>query len=199
VDADDVNRAAAPAFLFAAAEVTADRETSMFKPLLCLTLIAAGGLAFAADDATREARRAEWQARAEAKFAEADADRDGTLDRVEAAQLNERLATHFDRVDADRNGELTKEEMRQAHRQHRGGRRGQGRSFMAGLIKGMDDDGNGAINRAELGTKVPALADNFVAIDTDRNNELSVEEIRAHHRARGGEARGDGEHGADHH
>jgi hypothetical protein len=193
-----VNRAAARAFFHAQAESTAVPETPMIKSILCLSLIAATGFAYAAtgdDNGDREARRAEWQARAEAKFAEADADRDGSLDRVEAAAFGERFVARFDRIDADSNGELSKDEMRKAQRMHRRGGRGHGMSYMAGMFKGMDDDGNGAISRAELGTKAPMLADNFVAIDLDRNGELSQEELRAHHRAKRAEHRASGEGG----
>ncbi|HST45493.1 MAG TPA: hypothetical protein VLK29_09765 [Luteimonas sp.] len=168
----------------------------MHKPLICLTLVAATGFATAGDEpGSRDARRAEWQARAEARFADADADRDGSLDRVEAAAIGDRLVARFARVDADGNGELSKEEMRQAHHGRRGGRRGHGLSYMAGLFQGMDDDGNDAISRAELGTKAPMLAENFAAIDRDGNGELGKDELRAHHEAMRGEHGEHGEHG----
>jgi hypothetical protein len=160
-------------------------ETTMFKPLICTALVLASGLAFAQDaGADREARRAEWQARAEARFVEADKDRDGRLDKVEAQALGERLARNFDRVDADSDGELTREEMAQARRQAAGARHGKRmkmmQAYQRGLFKGMDDDGNGAISRAELGDKMPRWAEQFTAIDADANGELSREEMKAH-------------------
>lgn len=157
----------------------------MIKPLICTALVLASGLAFAKDaGGDREARRAEWQARAEARFVEADKDRDGRIDRVEAGFFGERLVRHFDRIDADKDGELTREEMAQARRQmagHHGGQRMRAmQAYQRGLFKGMDDDGNGAISRAELGDKMPRWSENFAAIDADGNGELSAEELKAH-------------------
>lgn len=156
----------------------------MFKPLICTALVLASGFALAQTQtgtADHEARRAEWQAKADARFAEADKDADGRIDRVEAQAFGERFNKHFDRMDANKDGELDKQELAQARRHARDGRhggRGHG-AFLHGLIKGMDDDGNGAINRAELGNKMPKWSENFATIDTDANGELSREELRA--------------------
>lgn len=157
----------------------------MFKPLICTALVLASGLAFAQDaGADREARRAEWQARAEARFAEADKDRDGRLDRVEAQAYGERMVRHFDRIDANRDGELERGELAAARRH---AMQGKGRqrmrtmhAYQGGLFKGMDDDGNGAISRAELGDKVPRWAEAFATIDADGNGELAAEELKAY-------------------
>jgi len=156
----------------------------MFKPLLCTTLVLASGLALAqtpAGSADHEARRAEWQAKADARFAEADKDADGRIDRVEAQAFGERFNTHFDRMDANKDGELDRQEMAQARRHaHKGHDRMRSRmAFQHGLIKGMDDDGDGAISRAEIGDKMPKWSENFATIDANNDGELSREELRA--------------------
>lgn len=139
----------------------------------------------------REAMRAEMRAKAEARFAEADTDGDGTLDRIEAQGLGERLAKNFERVDANGDGEISRDELKAMHAragQHEG--KGARRmAYMHGLVKGMDDDGNGAISRAELGDKAPKLAENFDAIDTDGNGEISREELHEYGKARRAERR----------
>jgi Ca2+-binding EF-hand superfamily protein len=53
-------------------------------------------------------------------------------------------------------------------------------AYQRGLFKGMDDDGNGAISRAELGDKVPRWVENFAVIDADANGEVSADELKAH-------------------
>ncbi len=157
----------------------------MLKPLICTALVLASGLAFAQDaGADREARRAEWQAKAEARFVEADKDRDGRIDKVEVQALGERMVRNFDRIDANKDGELDRSELAQARRHAAGGKGGQRmrsmHAYQRGLFKGMDDDGNGAISRAELGDKMPRWSENFTAIDADANGEISSEELKAY-------------------
>mgnify|MGYP006190792427 CR=1 FL=1 len=159
----------------------------MFKPLICTALVRASGLAFAQDaGADREARRAEWQARADARFVEADKDRDGRIDKVEARAFGERMVRNFDRIDANKDGGLERSELAQARRHAAGGKGGQRmrtmHAYQRGLFKGMDDDGNGAISRAELGDKMPRWSEHFTVIDADANGEISGEEMKAHRR-----------------
>ena len=153
-----------------------------FPLALCLGLAATGALA-AGPVTAPDASRADRRAAAEARFATADVDRDGRLDRVEAAALGERFGHRFDRLDADADGELTRDELaaarggRHGHRGHRGhGRAG----FLFGLLKGMDDDGDGAISRTELGTKMPAWTTAFTTIDADADGKLQRDELKAH-------------------
>lgn len=166
----------------------------MRKTLVFTALALATGIVMAQQpgpSGDREAARAEWRAKADARFAEADKDGDGQLDRIEVQGMNERLAKNFERVDANADGELSRDELKAMHAKmrHHGRKAGRRMSYMQGLIKGMDDDGNGAISRAELGDKAPKLAENFAAIDADGNNELSREEMRAFHQARRAERR----------
>lgn len=174
----------------------------MFKPLICTALVVASGFALAQDaGGDREARRAEWQAKAEARFAEADKDGDGRIDKVEAQFYGERMVRNFDRIDANQDGELDRGELAQARRQAADGKSRQRmrmmHAYQRGLFKGMDDDGNGAISRAELGGKMPRWAENFAVIDLDNNGEISVEELKAYrqkmragHRAQRGRGKG---------
>lgn len=152
----------------------------MFKPLFCTALVLASGLALAnAGTTDPDARRAEWQAKADARFAEADKDADGRIDKIEAQAFGERFNTHFDRMDANKDGELDKQELAQARQHARKGHHRM-RSHMAyqrGLVKGMDDDGDGAISRAELGDKMPKWSENFATIDANADGELSRDEL----------------------
>ena len=166
----------------------------MRKILIFTSLALATGLAFAQQGAPadREAARAEWRAQADARWAAADKDGNGSLDRVEAEAHNQRLAANFDKIDANGDGQISRDEMRAMRGKMRQGQRGKHRmqGYMAGLFAGMDDDRNGAISRAELGDKAPRIAENFAAIDTDGNGELSREEFRAHRMAQRGARQG---------
>ncbi|GAB2489668.1 EF-hand domain-containing protein [Arenimonas alkanexedens] len=160
----------------------------MFKPLICTALVLASGLALAQDaGGDREARRAEWQAKADARFTEADKDRDGRLDKVEVQAFGDRMVRNFDRMDVNKDGELERSELSQARRPAAAGRGHQRMrtmyAYQRGLFKGMDDDGNGAISRAELGDKMPRWLENFAVIDADGNGEISGDELKAHRQA----------------
>jgi Ca2+-binding EF-hand superfamily protein len=154
----------------------------MLKPFICTALVLASSMAMAQDQGgDREAKRAEWQAKAEARFVEADKDRNGYIDRVEAQFLGERMVKHFDRIDANADGRLSREEMTEARQKvRRGGGKMRGHmAYQRGLFVGMDDDGDGAISRAELGNKMPRWSENFDAIDANADGKLSQEELRA--------------------
>lgn len=158
----------------------------MLKPFICTALVLASAMAMAQDPGgDREAKRAEWQAKAEARFVEADKDRNGYIDRVEAQFLGERMVMHFDRIDANADGRLSREEMTEARQKaHRGGGKMRGQmAYQRGLFDGMDDDGDGAISRAELGSKMPRWSENFDAIDANADGKLGQEELRAWQRA----------------
>ena len=153
--------------------------TIRFPLALCLGL-AAAGVSAADVPAPGDTARAERRAQFEARFTAAEA-------------AGSHLVRFFDRLDADADGELTREELAAAH--GRRGHRGHGGfAFFAGLVKGMDDDGDGAISRAELGTKMPIWSDAFTTIDANADGRLERDELRAHARARHGlhEGRGDG-------
>ena len=190
-----VNAGQAATFWVAWAEWTAPMETDMFKPLICTALVLASGLAFAQDaGADREARRAEWQAKAEARFVEADKDRDGRIDKVEVQAFGDRMVRNFDRIDANRDGEIERSEMADARRHAAQGKRHQRmrtmHAYQRGLFKGMDDDGNGAISRAELGDKMPRWSEKFEAMDANRDGKLSQGEVGDYRRAMRAEKRG---------
>jgi hypothetical protein len=98
------------------------------KPLILLVCTLASGVALAqavvpvapVATADRAARRAEFQARAQARFAESDRNHDGRISLTEFQDASDRkLAERFQRLDANKDGQLTQEELRQAHAQRR--------------------------------------------------------------------------------
>jgi Ca2+-binding EF-hand superfamily protein len=47
-------------------------------------------------------------------------------------------------------------------------------------LSAADTDGNKSISRAEAESGLPKLAEHFDTVDTDRNGEVSPDEMRAH-------------------
>lgn len=169
----------------------------MFKSIVCTTLVLASGLAVAQDAGTeRAARHGQWQARAEAHFTAADKDGNGRIDRTEAQAAGERMARHFDHMDANGDGSLDKAELDAVrHGMRRAGHRmNSAMAYQRGLFVGMDDNADGAVTRAELGTKHKRWSDDFDIIDANRDGKFTAEELRAyglatmkaHRAARGG-------------
>ena len=158
----------------------------MFKTLFFTTLVLATGMASAQDAGPqRGARHAEMQAKAEARFAAADKNNNGRIERTEAQAVGERMAMHFDHMDANKDGGIDKAEMA-AMRQTtgRGGHRMKSAmSFQRGLFVGMDDNADGAVTRAELGTKHKRWSDDFDIIDANRDGKITSEELRAYGQA----------------
>lgn len=158
----------------------------MFKILFCTTLVLATGIAFAQDAGPeRGARHAQMQAKAEARFAAADKDGNGRIDRTEAQAVGERMAKNFDRMDANSDGSLDKAELA-AVRRHMGRAGQRMKTMMAyqrGLFVGMDDNADGAVTAAELGSKHKRWSEDFDIIDANRDGKLTAEELKAYGRA----------------
>ena len=63
---------------------------------------------------------------------------------------------------------------------------------LAGQFRRADADGNGMLSRAEAERAAPLLAKQFDAVDSNRDGQISPEEIRAFRRAGRGERRASG-------
>lgn len=118
--------------------------------------------------------RADAQARAEAKFAQMDANKDGTFDEADRAA---RKSMMFDRLDADHNGSISRAELDAKRAEHAGKRSGR-------MAKREAARPNGA-------GKAERHAEHFARADTDKNGALSRTEFDAMHAQRGA-ARGGG-------
>ncbi len=108
-----------------------------------------------------------------------DTNKDGLIDRAEAAQ-HPRLAEKFDALDKNRDGRLDQGE-RPSHRGKRGHRGG-----MDHAIK-LDTDGDGRISRAEAAAK-PKFAERFAQADRNRDGYLVRSELHAAAEQHRGEA-----------
>lgn len=145
--------------------------------------------------------RADVEARVEARFARADADRDGfvTAEEVRAGaeqrranrqhRRGERRAQLFDRLDSDHDGSISREEFESRPALRGGGegrgrrlaqRRGRGGGMMAGFgaraFERLDSDRDGRVALAEAER---AALERFDRVDADRDGTISAEERQA--------------------
>lgn len=124
------------------------------------------------------------RARAEARFNEADGNRDGKLSLAEMQDAQDKkLAERFARLDANKDGGVSPDEMRQAHQQRRENRnaRGAGRHALRAKLMALDSNQDQALTRAEIGGRMPKLSENFDRIDGNRDGKITREEMRSAH------------------
>ena len=154
--------------------------------LLATGLVGVAALAQAGDD-TRQERREERREKAEAAFNAADSNHDGALSQSEWQAKRLRDSNEmFAKLDLNRDGSLTREELQQSRRERmerRHGERGHGKGER---LRALDTDGDQQLSRAELGDRMPRLAENFDTIDANRDGKLSRDEMRAARQAHAG-------------
>lgn len=160
------------------------------------TLIAAALLAAIAGGAAVAAPQADTATRTHARM-DLDTNKDGAIDRAEAAKLP-RFAAKFEQLDKNGDGRLGADERPQWH-----GKRGHGgkRHGMHGGMERLDKDGDGRISRAEFDAGKAAReqrmaqrdtkpgrtegkarhAFDFAAADGNRDGYLVRSELRAYH------------------
>ena len=152
------------------------------KKMIALSLgLFAASIAVAQQAAPRHGQDRGPEARA-AAFAESDSNRDGRLSLAEfQAARSRKLAEQFSKMDANRDGALTQDEMREAVREHkhmRSARKHQAMAMREQAIA-LDTNNDKALSRAEIGDRMPKLAQNFDAIDLNNDGRLTRDEMRA--------------------
>jgi Ca2+-binding EF-hand superfamily protein len=116
------------------------------------------------------------QAKMQQRFQTLDTNRDGKLSYQEM-QNNPEHRARFDTSDLNRDGGLTIEEMQQAHaskKQQHQQRRAEMREKMARLDANQDQ----ALSRAEIGSEMPRLLENFDIFDGNNDGKITREEMR---------------------
>lgn len=159
-------------------------SSKLFLGSALMVAVAAGGMAYAAQQEMGDITRAEAIGKAREHFARMDANKDGKLDEADRGAHHQQMAAAmFDSVDTDRNGSISREEwnagaarLAQAH----GGPDGPGP--MAGMhrpamfLMRADTNGDRAISAQEF--EAQALA-RFDAADANKDGTLSASERQA--------------------
>lgn len=175
---------------------------------LAALALALGGIAHAQaeqrgwgdPDAGKTVTRAEAQAKAETKFAEMDANKDGVLNQADRAA---HMGHMFDKFDTDHNGSLSRDEFIAAHqkgpmgegmghgpaggpgmdggpgkRGEHGGRGGRGEHRGGGMmmLKMADANNDGNVTKAEF---VAGALKHFDMADANKDGKLTPEERKA--------------------
>lgn len=117
-----------------------------------------------------------------------DANKDGVIDRAEAAKAP-KLAERFDRLDKDKDGKLSADERpRMRDGMHR---RGAGKGRMGhdghGRMMAADTDKDGRISRAEAQAAQAKFAARFDEMDANKDGYLDRGDMQARMAARRGE------------
>ena len=150
-------------------------------PLIALGLMTVS--LFAAAQSQTTDRKAHRQAKAQERFQALDANRDGKLSYAEL-QNNPKHRERFDKADLNHDGGLSQDEIKQAHqekRQQRQERRAKGREKMQAArqkMQALDTNKDQALTRAELGSSMPKLSENFSIIDGNNDGKITREEMK---------------------
>lgn len=104
----------------------------------------------------------EQQQALQARWKAADGNRDGYIDRAEAATLRP-IAKHFDELDGNNDDRLSMDEMRNSAKDR---------------LRAADANQDGYIDRAEADASLPRVAKAFDRLDANKDGKLTVEEVQ---------------------
>ena len=107
-----------------------------------------------------------------------DTNDDDLIDKEEASKDRRgKISEDFDKIDANKDGFIDLKELKDSLNNRKPTRK---RISPEKLIKQIDDNGNGTLNELEVAAKAKReLSDNFSEIDTNKDGELDIEELKA--------------------
>jgi Ca2+-binding EF-hand superfamily protein len=115
----------------------------------------------------------------EQRFKSADKDRDGKLTRKEAYEAFPRMPEFFSEIDRNRDESITLEEVRRAMEKRVDAAIDASKaSSLEQRFRAADKDGDGKLTRKEAYNAFPRMPEHFDAIDRNRDEAITLEEVR---------------------
>lgn len=137
-----------------------------FHALILAAALTASPLAFAGHDGNMGEH---CDMKKQGMLKEADANKDGSIDKSEARAMHEK---HFDEADANKDGKLSADEIRKCDQHKHGSMHEKGTQ---GFV-GADKNGDGKLDRKEA-EALPNVSKNFDAIDANKDSLLERDEV----------------------
>lgn len=106
-----------------------------------------------------------------------DTNKDKVIDKDEASKdKGGKISENFDQIDSNEDGFIDLEELKDSLNDRKPPRRVSPEK----IIEQVDDNGDGTLNELEVAAKDKReLSDNFSKIDTNQDNELDIDELKA--------------------
>ena len=154
--------------------------TTIFSMLLCFTLFAQGPPGGGQGRSGMQGGNQQRGGKPDASkiLSMLDTNDDELIDKEEASKDRRgKISEDFDEIDANEDGYIDLEELKDSLNNRRPEQK---RVSPEKLIKQIDDNGDGTLNELEVAAKEKKeLIDNFSEIDTNQNNELDIDELKA--------------------
>ena len=115
----------------------------------------------------------------EQRFKSADKDKDGKLTRKEAYEAFPRMPEFFNEIDRNRDDSITLEEVRRAMEKRVDAAIDAGKpSSVEQRFRAADKDRDGKLTRKEAYAAFPRMPEHFDTIDRNRDESITLEEVR---------------------
>lgn len=153
----------------------------MSKYLTMLLALGVSGSVIGAEPPAKAERGAKPRMDARQHFQRLDQDGNGAISREEA-KTHPRMEKGFEAMDANQDGQVTEAEYRDYAKARMEQHREKAKTEMKARWDKADANGDGALSREEA-KSTPPIAKHFDEMDTDKNGQVSTQEIAGYMKA----------------